>query len=383
MWYNTIKEGDTMKLLKVTANNFKNCEDAFSVDFVAVSKKTAEDKEYELLKVDDELYVFNSMAFVGKNASGKTSVLDLLDCCYSILGDFRLEGKHYGYSGIELEIVFYHEAKIYLYTTRLKDDPTLANKAIFEDEHLYVKPYYKSNVKKIYDLSSFEELNNLGSLPEDTSKVFFVLNKKETRALFFDSYEYGADTYQVLFKAMSNYKIDTEIMMDIARIFDDNIKGLSKIDEHNYELSFSGEKKTLSDTQLIYMLSSGTTKGLLLYTLVCASLKQGFDLLIDEIENHFHKTLVENIISLYKDKTVNRNNASLIFTTHYCELLDQFGRMDNIWICKSNGKLRLENMHSDYDIRPELLKSRQFYGNAFQTAVNYDLLMKLKKRLKK
>ncbi|MBQ7474480.1 MAG: ATP-binding protein [Clostridia bacterium] len=372
-----------MKLLKVTANNFKNCGENFSVDFVAVSRKTEEDKEYELLKVDDELFVFNTMAFVGKNASGKTSVLDLLDCCYSILGEFRLEGKHYGYEGIELEIVFYHEKQIYLYTTKLKNDPTLSNKAIFEDERLFVKPYYKSNVKKLYDRNTFTEMKDFGSLPEDTSKVFFILKKKQTRALFFDSFEYGADTYQVLFKAMTNYQIDDEVMMDIVRIFDDNIKGLSRIDDHNYELSYADTNVILSDAQLIYMLSSGTTKGLLLYTLVVASLKQGFDLLIDEIENHFHKTLVENIISLYKDKTVNRRNASLVFTTHYCELLDQFGRMDNIWICKSSGKLKLDNMYSDYDIRGELLKSKQFYGNAFQTAVNYDLLMKLKKRLKK
>lgn len=44
------------------------------------------------------------------------------------------------------------------------------------------------------------------------------------------------------------------------------------------------------------------------------------DLIVDEIENHFHKTLVENMISLYKDKSVNKNKAALIFTTHFmCE----------------------------------------------------------------
>ena len=36
-----------MKLLHVIANNFKNCNDSFEIDFVSKSKKTAEDKEYE------------------------------------------------------------------------------------------------------------------------------------------------------------------------------------------------------------------------------------------------------------------------------------------------------------------------------------------------
>ena len=122
---------------------------------------------------------------------------------------------------------------------------------------------------------------------------------------------------------------------------------------------------------------------MLLYVLVVASLQNGFDLVVDEIENHFHKTLVEYMISLYKDKTVNKHKATLIFTTHYCELLDLFNRRDNIYIARADIKVNLVNMYSNYKIRTELLKSRQFYNNVFQTAVNYDELMSLKKELKK
>ena len=89
------------------------------------------------------------------------------------------------------------------------------------------------------------------------------------------------------------------------------------------------------------------------------------------------------MISLYKDKSVNKHNATLVFTTHYCEVLDQMGRQDNIWICKSGAQVSLSNMYEDYQIRPELLKSKQYYNNAFQTAVDYDALMSLKKDLKK
>lgn len=370
-----------MKLLRVKASNFKNCKDDFVIDMVAKSKKTSEDKEYELLEVAKDLYVYNTIAFVGKNASGKTTAIELLECCYSILGDFRLENKHYNYDNIKLEIIFYHENYVYRYTTTLQADTSLGNKAIFTKQHLYKKKYYKTNLKFLYDLESFEEITELGVLPEDTAVVFFVLGKKDTKALYFDSFGEGTDSYQLLFRAMKNYKISDEIFLNIIRIFDENINHLERVDEHNYKLMYQNNIKMVSDKELIYFLSSGTTKGILLYVLMVASLQNGFDLLIDEIENHFHKTLVENIICLYKDKNVNRHNASLIFTTHYCEILDLFNRQDNIWIAKTEDKVYLSNMYEDYNVRTELLKSKQFYCNAFQTAVNYEELMNMKRKL--
>ena len=373
-----------MKLLRVVASNFKNCCDNFTIDFVAKSRKTSEDKEYELQAIADDLHAFNTVAFVGKNASGKTTAVDLLDCCYSILGDFCVENKHYRYDGIKLEIIFYHEGFIYRYRTELGSSTTLSNKASFINQTLEQKKYYKSKLKSIYMDDDFEPVSNISALPEDTSITFFVLKKKETRAIYFDCDGEGANTYQLMFKALKKYDIPLSTLSHILRIFDENIREISMKDEHNFRLKFEGDQprdQVMSDKELLYFLSSGTTKGMLLYTFVVASLKYGFDLIIDEVEDHFHKTLVENILSLYKDKSVNRHNATLIFTTHYCEVLDLFNRQDNIWISKANGKVSLSNMYDDYDLRPELLKSKQFYNNAFQTSVNYEDLMKLKKEL--
>ena len=89
------------------------------------------------------------------------------------------------------------------------------------------------------------------------------------------------------------------------------------------------------------------------------------------------------MISLYKDKRVNTHNATLIFTTHYCEVLDLFNRRDNIWIAKADSQVYLQNMYDDYEIRTEILKSKQFYNNTFETAVNYEELMNLKRKLMK
>ena len=369
-----------MKLLRVRASNYKNCCDDFTIDLVAKSKKTSEDKEYELQEIADDLYVFNTVAFVGKNASGKTSAIELMECC-SILSEFRLEDKHYNYDNVKLEIIFYYKGNIYKYTTGLKSDPNLGSKANFTEQHIYQKKYYKSKVKEIYAVEGFEEITGFGELPEDTSIVFFILKKKATRAVYFNCNGEGADTYHLLFRAMKTYKIPENILVKVIKIFDDKIKSLEMVDEKHYKLIYQDHVKELSDSELVYILSSGTTKGVLLYIFVVAALENGFDLLIDEVENHFHKTLVENMISLFKDKTVNKKYATLMFTTHYCEVLDLFNRQDNIWIAKSDNKIHLENMYENYNIRTELLKSRQFYNNVFDTSVNYEDLMALKKEL--
>lgn len=370
-----------MKLLRVRASNYKNCADDFTIDLVAKSKKTSEDKEYELQEIAEELYVFNTAAFVGKNASGKTSAIELMECAYSILSEFRLEDKHYNYDNVKLEIIFFHENSIYKYNTVLKEDPNLGSIADFTEQHIYRKKYYKSKVKDIYSEDGFEEILYLGELPEDTSIVFFVLKKKATRAVYFNCDGEGADTYRLMFRAMKTYKISREVLTKVIKIFDDKIQSLEMVDEKHYKLTYQNHVKELSDSELVFMLSSGTTKGALLYIFVVAALENGFDLLIDEVENHFHKTLAENMISLFKDKTVNKKSSTLIFTTHYCEVLDLFNRQDNIWIAKSDNKILLNNMYEKYNIRPELLKSRQFYNNAFDTSVNYDDLMALKKEL--
>lgn len=371
-----------MKLLHVKANHFKNCRDEFEIDYVAKSKKTSEDKEYELQEIADGLFVYNTVAFVGKNASGKTTAVELLDACYCILEGFRLEGKSYSYDNVELLIDFYEAGFIYRYTTVLKNGDSIGTKAFFTNQKIYRKKYYKSKLKNIYDEKDFEQVVIEGELPEDTSDIFFILKKKRTRAVYFDSTGKGMDTYKLVFAAMKDFNISAEMLGEVISIFDENITGIRQIDEHNYCMEFCGNEEIISDKELLCRLSSGTTKGMLLYILMTASLKNGFDLVVDEIENHFHKTLVENMLSLYKDKNVNKNNATLIFTTHYCELLDIFNRQDNIYISKSDEKVYITNMYDGYDIRTELLKSRQFYNNVFQTAVNYDRLMSLKRSLK-
>lgn len=372
-----------MKILGIKAKGFKNCADDFEMEFIAKSKKTSEDKEYELLEIDEELYVYSTIGVVGKNASGKTSVLELLDWCYDILSTFRLSGKNSNYNGIWLEILFHEEGYIYKYDIELGNSDTLEDRAIFKNQHLFRKKYYKTKLKQILSEDWQERCQIKGEVPEDFSIVFFILKKSTIREIYYDISMENEKEYSATFKFMELTKIDPQFLSKVLKIFDENITNLKQIDENNYGLTYQGIERMFSARELYSFLSSGTTKGINLYMIAIISLKMGFDLIVDEIENHFHKTLVENLIMLYKDKQVNKKNATLYFSTHYCELLDLFNRSDNIWVTHAKDKVIINNMYEEYGIRTELLKSKKFYQNAFDTAVNYEALMELKKELMK
>lgn len=370
-----------MKLLKVIATGFKNCDDDFEISLVPVARKSTEDKEYELVEIADELFVFSTVGIVGKNASGKTSALELLNISYRILDTLRLERQNYSVNGVALTIFFYHEGEIYKYSLRM-EEPVIGDSVLFRDQVICSKKYYKSKVNAIFDEEGYEQRHFNGDLPEDTSIVFFVTRGIRASAFHFSSLDVGIGAYNVAFGVLKSFDISESVLKKIIKVFDENIQDLDKVDDNNFRLVYAGKSEVLSAQELYYRLSSGTTKGMVLYMLVVLSLVKGFDLIVDEIENHFHKTLVENIISLYKDKSVNKNNATLIFATHYCEILDLFNRRDNIYITKADKKVKVCNMYKDFDVRTELLKSKMFYNNVFMTAVNYESLMELKKELK-
>ena len=157
---------------------------------------------------------------------------------------------------------------------------------------------------------------------------------------------------------------------------------IEMINDNKFKISYKDKtNREVNNKELNEILSSGTNKGFSLYAFVVYSLINGIDLIVDEIENHFHRTLVENLINLYKDKSVNKKGASLIFTTHDANLLDLFGRDDNIYISKYDKKIYLENLHETYKIRPELSKTNKFYENVYKTDVDYNALMNFKKEL--
>lgn len=379
-----------MKLLKIVANNFKLCENNFTISFVPTGNKTLADKEFELKEIAEDLYVFNTLGIIGKNASGKTTTVELLAIIYDIFSNYRIKSTEKIFrfidNGINIDVTFYYEGVIYRYIADLvKNVNSVDNTLVFfKNERLFKREYKKSHAKNLFEYEKFEEVPKEIILPEDTSMIYLLFKEIGLRGIYCSSDDNMYRDYRSAFNVYKLLDNNLNIVKSLLKLFDEHLKDIKMINENKYKIIYSNKKeKEVSNKELYEILSSGTTKGFGLFTFVVYSLKTGTDLIVDEIENHFHKTIVENLVNLYKDKSVNKKNATLIFTTHYCELLDLFGRSDNIYISKYDKNIYLENIHNDYNIRPELSKSNKFYENEFNTNVSYDALMDFKKELMK
>ena len=133
------------------------------------------------------------------------------------------------------------------------------------------------------------------------------------------------------------------------------------------------------------MISSGTIKGQNLICMIQSILQKGGYLLVDELENHMNKALVQMILDLFKDPLINPKGACLLFSTHYTEILDFIDRKDDIYItrrAKEKGNpLELIN-YADVVRRNDVKKSEVFISNYIGgTAPSYAYIEALKEAL--
>lgn len=85
--------------------------------------------------------------------------------------------------------------------------------------------------------------------------------------------------------------------------------------------------------------SIGTQSLYALGTKILQALEQGSVIVIDELDTSLHSFITKMLVSLFQDKTINKNNSQLIFTTHDISLLDKdLIRKDQVWITEKNNK---------------------------------------------
>lgn len=374
-----------MKLLKINVSGFMMLEDEFSIDFLTKAKIMDLDKEEELLEIEENLFMPTTFVFTGKNSSGKTAVLKLISFVLRFLFNGRADYNPMFFRKdiIYLELYFLLEGTIYKYKSELyKPEETIdvdsSKYCYIQNEELYFKKYYKSYGKNIYD-DKYIKINHQKNRVLDTSILYEISRHKN-----FNVYLPTQDILDIQFVFENFEKIaEGDLLVKIINLFDENINDIYYDKEEKlYFLDIIGlGKKSLRINQLDQFLSEGTKKGVIIFALAIMVLKSGGTLIIDEIENSFHKNLVENIILIFNDKRINKNNANLIFSTHYVEILDLIRRRDSIYIMNKKDYITAFNLHLDFDGRSDLLKSNQFNNNTFDTLINYNKLMILKKRL--
>ena len=79
--------------------------------------------------------------------------------------------------------------------------------------------------------------------------------------------------------------------------------------------------------------SLGTKRLANVMPVLIVTLRNGGVLFCDEIEESFHSHVVELIVALFNDPTVNLNHAQLIFTTHSIQIMKSKNmRKDQLWL---------------------------------------------------
>ncbi|WEV59090.1 ATP-binding protein [Bifidobacterium sp. ESL0728] len=133
----------------------------------------------------------------------------------------------------------------------------------------------------------------------------------------------------------------TTIADPILHVFDDSIDyyHLDK-DSQQVHIRFTGDPKeyVMARSEAHSILSSGTERGSRMVANALSVLQKGGYLLVDEIENSINKELVHMIINLFVSRKTNPHGATLVFTTHYPELLDLLNRKDNIYFLRRNNQ---------------------------------------------
>ena len=82
--------------------------------------------------------------------------------------------------------------------------------------------------------------------------------------------------------------------------------------------------------------SNGTIKLLNILPTIFNVLNTGGILIVDEIENGLHPTVVKSMIDLFYNPKTNPFNAQLICTTHNVQLIDTAVQRDEVWIIEKD-----------------------------------------------
>ena len=107
----------------------------------------------------------------------------------------------------------------------------------------------------------------------------------------------------------------------------------------------------------------------------------GKQLLVDEIENHFNKEIVTTLVRFFMDSRFNKNGGTLIFTTYYPELLDEYDRNDGIYIVRNRNGITVENL--SYILTRNDIKRSDAYQSGFLegTTPTYETYIRLKESM--
>lgn len=377
-----------MKILKITAQGLPLFKEKLDISFFAQQRVADDDKDL-LYPLFSNVYMNCSNAFIGINAAGKTSVLKVILFALNLMNNQPLnhietkdilgetdEATFNIYFHTDLQEICRLETVI---STQKSNTDGLYYK--ITQERLWTKPQNSVIARKtLTDFSAYEPIavrKEEEFLSDDVS-IIIAYNKKTKNRMNIASL--------LSFTNMNILPFSDEISADIISFLDPTVEKLY-FDKNETKtlihLKFKGKKEIIlnSATDLNLYLSSGTIKGIVAFTLAEEVLKSGGYMVMDEIENHFNKEIVATLIRFFMDRTLNKNGGTLIFTTHYPELLDEYDRNDSIHIIRNQNGITVDNLANILK-RNDIKKSDAYQSGLLDgTTPQYEAYMRLKKSI--
>ena len=380
-----------MKILRITVQGLPLFKQELDIAFYAQQRVSEDDKEtlFNLL-LKPTVYLHVANAFIGINASGKTSVLKAIQLALHIVKNEpinHVDAKTIlgGTNKAVFRICFYDaNQNICCLETEITSQKTKAGDYVYSivNEKLWEKPAASLQSKKA--LTDFAGLDPIATrneneifLSDDVS--FIIAHNKKTQ-----------DTLEICsllsYTNVNVLPFSEDIPLEVIAFLDPTIEKLyfEQMEKKTFiHLKFKGEDEIILNNamDLEQYLSSGTIKGIITFSMVKEVLQSGGYLLVDEIENHFNKEIVTTLVRFFMDSRLNKKGGALIFTTHYPELLDEYDRNDGIHIVRNRNGIMVDNL-SNILTRNDIKKSDAYQSGFLDgTTPAYEAYMRLKKSL--
>ena len=379
-----------MKLLRITAEGLPLFKEKLDLIFYAQQRVRDEDKE-NLYPLFSNVYLNPANAFIGINASGKTSVLKVILLALGILDNNPI--NHMATKEILgetekaiLNIFFYVES-----TEEICRLETMIASSKSKTEGIT----YKIVSESLWTKETSEVVTRKAML--DFGKKAPVMVRSDQEAFLSDDVSImiaknkktGEQTNAVSLLLFTNINVlpfSEDIPAEVITYLDPTIEYLH-FEEKNKKpiihLKFKEKEEIVLNAplELNNYLSSGTVKGMITFTLAQEVLNDGGYLVVDEIENHFNKEIVGTLMRFFMDSKLNKKGGTLIFTTHYPELLDEYDRNDSIYITRNLNGISAENLIHILK-RNDIKKSDAYQSGFLQgTTPTYEAYMRLKKSI--
>ena len=374
-----------MRILKMSVSGLTLFKDTIDIDFYTEQRVSGDNNEM-VTPCFGNVYTNNVLSIVGINASGKTSLLKSI----SFIIDF-MNGESINNIG-NIDIlddtqkvtitVYFFDPKDGIFKLESEiirvGNNKLDNRYIINNECLWCKKISRAKSKK--DLFEFDDKciikerdNNAEFLKDDTS-IILSLNKNKNF--------YLKDLIQLT--NLNFLRLIGDFPQELIAFLDPSIEYFSfdKITGESKLKYFDREEIIVSNPVIFERyLSSGTIKGINVFINAMVVFEMGGYLIVDELENHFNREIVATLLRFFMNKSVNKNGATLIFSTHYAELLDEFERNDGIYIVRNRNGISAQKLSKILN-RNDIKKSEAFKSDFLEgTVPTYDSYMQLKKAI--